>query len=463
MFFNKKKYFDILFSILKLTFYKLKKLCFLLFFTFSGIVNSQTQFTFSDSKKSETIKFKLASNLIIIPIEVNGANLSFLLDTGVTKPILFNITQNDSLEIKNITKIVLKGLGGGMPVKAYRSTGNTFNVNGIFNKNQDLYVILDEKINFSPRLGYPVHGIIGYDFFKNLVVDINYVSKKIKVYSPSKFKSKKCKTCETFDLEIIGNKPFIRASSMGEHIEGIDLKLLIDSGSSDALWLIENEDKNLAVPEKSFEDFLGFGLSGGIYGHRARLEHFSIGGFNLKEVKVAFPDSVSIKHLRKVNDRDGSIGGEILKRFRVTFNYKENKITLKRNANFNKPFKFNMSGIELMQTGNRLVKELETRNQVLINDENKSLKGITILPGEKYKYSLKPAFEIVEVREQSPAHLAGLRKGDILLSVNGKFVHRYTLDQIIEMINEEEGKLIRLIIERNLEEMKFVFKLESLL
>ena len=34
--------------------------------------------------------FKLINNLIIIPVEVNGVTLSFLLDTGVSKPIIFN-------------------------------------------------------------------------------------------------------------------------------------------------------------------------------------------------------------------------------------------------------------------------------------------------------------------------------------------------------------------------------------
>ena len=47
-------------------------------------------FSLSNGKKFEKVNFKLINNLIIIPIEVNGAELSFILDSGVSKPILFN-------------------------------------------------------------------------------------------------------------------------------------------------------------------------------------------------------------------------------------------------------------------------------------------------------------------------------------------------------------------------------------
>ncbi len=50
-------------------------------------------------KKQDKIKFELINNLIVLPIEINGVELSFLLDTGVSKPILFNITNTDSLQM----------------------------------------------------------------------------------------------------------------------------------------------------------------------------------------------------------------------------------------------------------------------------------------------------------------------------------------------------------------------------
>ena len=65
---------------------------------------------FSQNKKQQDkIKFKLINNLILIPVEINGVELSFILDTGVSKPIVFNILNvSETLKINNSEKIFLK-------------------------------------------------------------------------------------------------------------------------------------------------------------------------------------------------------------------------------------------------------------------------------------------------------------------------------------------------------------------
>src|SRR5690606_622503 len=130
-----------------------------------------------------------------------------------------------------------KGLGVDLPVDAYRSTGNNFKIGNIESRNQHLYVVIDEKINFSPKLGFPVHGVIGYEFFSDFIVDVNYAKQKMKIYRPNIYKHPKCIKCETFNLQLVNNKPFINTSVALDGKEISNLKLLIDSGSSDALWL----------------------------------------------------------------------------------------------------------------------------------------------------------------------------------------------------------------------------------
>lgn len=121
-------------------------------------------------KDSDKIRFNLVNNLIVFPVEVNGIELSFLLDSGVSKPILFNITHTDSLQINSVETIYLRGLGGGESVRALKSRNNFFKIGDAINVNQDIYVVFDQSINFTPRLGIPVHGIIGIDIFDNFVV-----------------------------------------------------------------------------------------------------------------------------------------------------------------------------------------------------------------------------------------------------------------------------------------------------
>ena len=59
-----------------------------------GFLPAQGKF-FLKEDVSKKIEFQFINNLIIVPIEINGVKLSFVLDTGVSKPILFNLSEND--------------------------------------------------------------------------------------------------------------------------------------------------------------------------------------------------------------------------------------------------------------------------------------------------------------------------------------------------------------------------------
>ena len=138
-------------------------------------VSAQGKFVLHNDKESDKIRFKLINNLILIPVEINGAELTFLLDSGVRKPIIFNfLNATDSLNINKPEIIYLRGLGEGEPIEAIRSRNNIVKIGDAVNVNQSVFAVFNDKLNFAPRLGVPVHGIIGYDLFKDFIVEINY-------------------------------------------------------------------------------------------------------------------------------------------------------------------------------------------------------------------------------------------------------------------------------------------------
>lgn len=411
-------------------------------------------------KNTDKIKFQFINNLIVIPIELNGVELSFILDTGVSKPILFNITNTDSLQIKNVETIFLRGLGqGGKPIEALRSQKNFFKIGNAININQDIYVVFDNSINFTNRLGVNVHGIIGYDLFKNFIVEVNYISKYIKLHKPDTYVYKKCKKCEVFNLSLFNNKPYLE-SEVKVDSNLIPVKLLIDTGSSDALWIFEDKELGLEpFNNRYFDDFIGKGLSGNVYGKRAKVKTFKLKSFELDDVNVAFPDSSSISTARRIQGRNGSVSGEILKRFNLIIDYNNAKITLKKNGNFKTPFYYNRSGIVLEQTGTRVIKEKEDRG--IVGYGNKGGNDTKVELNVYYKYSLKPSYSIVELRKNSPAEKAGLQIGDVILSINGKKTHELKLQRIMEYFKNDIGKLIRLKVDRDGELLPFEFRLED--
>lgn len=433
----------------------------LILFFLCSVVSGYCQegFLIDKNRRSAKVKFELVNNLIILPVELNGVELSFLLDTGVNTSVLLNIEEGDSLELKNAEKINLRGLGGEELIEAYRSVGNELRLGKVSCKDLTLFLIYDADVNFSPRLGIPVHGIIGYDFFKDFVVEINYSRRFLRLHNPDRF-SKKLSRYNEMTMRFFQNKPYIQATV---ELEGkvVPVTLLIDNGLGDAVWLF-NENVDIQVPENSFEDFLGLGLLGDVTGKRSRVGYLELGGYRLNDVTAAFPDSASVQGLKLFAERNGSIGGEILKRFNVVFDYDLQKIYLRKNRFFNDPFNYDMSGITLEHSGFVIVESYVNVSKPESARDDNEIIFETGLQTRK-KFELKPAYRIVSVRKDSPAYQAGLQAGDELVKINGRDVFRYDLEDITSLFASEEGKLIRLEVNRGIANLKFEFRLKKVL
>ncbi|RIV67491.1 PDZ domain-containing protein [Flagellimonas aequoris] len=412
-------------------------------------------------QKFEKIRFELINNLIIIPIEINGAELTFILDSGVSKPILFNLSESDSVPINNVSEVTIRGLGDGEPMKALSSKGNIFRLGNAKNFSQDLYVVLDRDINLSTSLGIPVHGIMGYDLFRDFVVEVNYGSKNIKLHNPELYRHKNRKNDQTIPLIVDKRKAYVEGTVLMRDTANIKVKLLVDTGSSDALWLFREPERGLEVPEKNYEDHLGRGLSGDIFGKRSKIKGVRIGDFELKDAKVAFPYREFFGGLENLGDRNGSVGGEVLKRFNMVFDYSRGQVTLKKNGNFREPFQYNLAGIELQHNGLRYIAESIADSNGIVKDDDSSFGNVKILVENRTKLSLVPEIVVSSIRAGSPAAEAGLREGDVILAVNGKGVHRYKIQEILKMLNEKEGKRIRVLIERYNKDLLFSFVLKK--
>src|SRR5690606_28583354 len=119
----------------------------ILIISFNNLGFSQGKFIIQNKKESDKIRFKLINNLIIIPVEINGIELSFLLDTGVNKSIIFNFLNiSDTLQIKNTETFFLRGLGEGEAIEALKSKGNILKVGDAINVDQELYAVFNPNL-----------------------------------------------------------------------------------------------------------------------------------------------------------------------------------------------------------------------------------------------------------------------------------------------------------------------------
>ncbi|WP_228448174.1 MULTISPECIES: aspartyl protease family protein [unclassified Chryseobacterium] len=154
------------------------KLILLLLGLLSGIfAHSQNSFRLINTPKA-VIPFQLINNLIFIPININGADLTFMVDTGVAETILFSL-ENKDLKLSNVEKIKFSGLGGSLSIDGLKSDRNIGRIgNEIINTSMSLYVIIDEDFNISPHVGIPVNGVIGYHFLRITLLQLTMFLKK---------------------------------------------------------------------------------------------------------------------------------------------------------------------------------------------------------------------------------------------------------------------------------------------
>ena len=80
---------------------------------------------------------------------------------------------------------------------------------------------------------------------------------------------------------------------------------------------------------------------------------------------------------------------------------------------------------------------------------------------ESFRLNFKPAFSIVELRKDSPAERAGLSIGDVILTINGKGTHTMKLQDLVEIFSGDDGKMIKLVVERDSNQMRVNFRLEN--
>ncbi len=354
-------------------------------------IQSKSQdFHLPEGREKFTINFQHIGNLIIVPLEINGSTpLDFVIDTGSPYTIITNLEAINYFKLNKGNPIKISGLGKDtQKLEAYLSKNNTLTLGEATSNSTNIVLLFEQGFDLSTRFGIPIYGIIGHDILKDFVVEVNYSRSRISFYKHDYFYKKKKKKLKTFDeipIEIEKGKPYLNLNS---EINGVNLnlKLLIDSGSWDAIWLFEDKKKKIITPPIFIEDYLGYGLNGEVHGKKARINFLEIGSLKIKEPTTSFPDSLSVSGITKT-DRNGTLGSEILRRFTTIYDYKNRKLYLKKNRKYKEAFHYNMAGLELYQP-----------------------------------YPELPYLEVIYVRENSPAALAGIKKGDAIRYVNGKKV-----------------------------------------
>lgn len=370
------------------------------------------------------------NNLVVVPMILNGQlPLKFILDTGVRTSILTEKAYSDILNLEYTRKYSIAGPGGEKIVDAYVTNNVSLDMPGVSGRGHAMLVLDRDYLELRNYLGTDVHGILGYELFSRFIVEIDYERKLLTLMLPERFRPKR--KMKSMPITIEDTKPYVKVNVVMNDSTTVNAKLLIDSGASHGVFLEADSDPLIKVPAKNVSSIIGRGLGGVITGKIARIKELQLDGYRLPDVVASFPDPNSYTDtliMNRATFRNGSIGGEVLSRFKLTFNFPQEMIYLKKNSSFKKDFYFSLSGLTIRAKGSRL------KN-----------------------------FEVSDVRVNSAAYNAGVKSGDKILSVNGLPATDLDLSLINAFLNNKPGKKITLQIERAGQKSKVEFRLQNMI
>jgi hypothetical protein len=354
--------------------------------------------TYTAAGDSVEIPFILKTNHILVRGTVNDSDsLWFVLDTGAGSHVI-NRSTADRLQLAVTGGVHAQGSGGR--VEAGQAHDVTFHLAGL-----DLTAPLVAAIpldHVGLQIGQDCDGIVGFPLFDDAIVTIDYDRSKLVIRRPEGFRS----TAPSLKLTFIQNHPYVEAAVAlpgGKPIEG---RFVLDTGSGLALVLnagFVEKHEALASAGKTITGRLG-GVGGHAFHPMGRIDRLLLGPYALERPITVFSNPGPGR--TSVDNSVGNIGGDVLQRFRVTFDYPHKRLYLEPGAQLARPFEADMTGMMVMV-------QAEGDHRIAV----------------------------VVVQKESPAAALGIAVGDIVETVDGQPLDSRNLPDFRRRMRSENEQL----------------------
>lgn len=346
-----------------------------------------------------TIPFDLVIRHVVVRVTVNGSRpLSFVLDTGASTAIVRMETAKE-LGLSLYGRVNTGGAGAGTQA-GQLVKGATWSLVGLDAFSQPVALALPMAI-LPAGLGREIDGILGGEFIKQFVVELDYQARSLKLYDRRAFRYDG--KGETLPLEFTPNgHPIVTASITPPGGKPIEHRFMLDIGSGLALALHSPfvAEHNLLEGQSSTIRAIGLAGAGGVsIGRLGRVSALRIGSFTIDNPITLFSQDKGGAFANA--SLAGNIGAQIARRFRMILDYGERRIILEPSPAFAEPFDRAISGLAVWAEG------------------------------ANYR-----TFRVREVLEDSPASEAGIAEGDAIIAIDGVGADNLTLAAINEMFDK---------------------------
>lgn len=346
-----------------------------------------------------TIPFEIANRHIIVPVRVNKSRpLSFVLDTGAHVAIVrMNVAKELGLSLSGSVNV--GGAGAGTQTGS-RLKDATWSLIGLERFSQPVTLALPFP-DLPSGLGRDADGIIGGEFIRQFVLELDYQARVITLHDRATFQYNG--RGETLPLDFDSNGHPVVAATVtpigGTPIEG---RFLLDVGSGLALALHSPFALQHKLPGPQLKTIRAVGAAGAggqSLGRLGRVASLQIGSFTIANPITMFSEDKAGAFANP--NLAGNIGAQIASRFRTFLDYGRRRMILEPTPALNEPFDRSFSGMALRAEG------------------------------ADYR-----TFLVREVLEDSPASEAGIVAGDVVTSIDGMAAESLTLTTIGEMLEK---------------------------
>jgi aspartyl protease/PDZ domain-containing protein len=371
------------------------------------------------SRPAVSIPFELVTRHIVVKVRINDSRpLSFVFDTG-DKMGIVDIGVAKELGLKLHGQIRVGG-AGSETLTGSMIEGAKWTLPGLDGFSQPVALAIPLN-RLASRFGHDFDGIIGSDFIKQFVVEVDYPARVLRFHDKDKFSYTGNGEIIPIRLDQQGH-PIIEAEVTpvgGQPIKG---RYVLDLGSGNSLALhspFVNEHRLLNPGLKTIRA-IGMGGAGGqTNGQIGRVAEMKIGSFKLANVNTLFSEDKAGAFANSA--LAGNIGQRIASRFKVFLDYGRSRIILEPTTALSDTFDRAYSGMALSAEG----------------------KNYTTL-------------RITEVLENSPASEVGLQKDDLIIKVNDKPASELTITKLGEMF--ERAASYQMTIQRGDQTMQVTLK-----